>query len=44
MVLTAMAKADDYTKLTPIKEHLPEDFSWEKIRMVIAKIHRILLA
>ncbi len=44
MVLTAMAKADDYTKLTPIKEHLPEDFSWEKIRMVIAKIHRILFA
>ncbi|MDP6571330.1 MAG: RecQ family ATP-dependent DNA helicase [Patescibacteria group bacterium] len=43
MVLTAMAKSDDYTRLTPIKEHLPEDFSWEKIRLVIAKIQRIFL-
>lgn len=40
MILEAMAKADDYTKLSPIKEQLPETISWEQIRLVFAKIAR----
>jgi ATP-dependent DNA helicase RecQ len=39
-VLLAMSKAEDYTKLRPIKDQLPEDFGYEKIRMVLAKIAR----
>lgn len=39
-VLLAMSKAEDYTKLRPIKDQLPEDFGYEKIRMVMAKIAR----
>ena len=39
-VLVAMSKADDYTKLRNIKEQLPEDFGYEKIRIVMAKIAR----
>ncbi len=40
-ILHAMAEADDYTKLKPIKDKLPEEMSYEKIRMVIAKIRKI---
>jgi len=39
-VLVAMSKAEDYTKLRNIKEQLPEDFGYEKIRIVMAKIAR----
>ena len=42
-VLAALARAHDLSKLTPIKEQLPDDFPWEKIKMVIAKIQRIRL-
>ena len=42
-VFEAMAKADNLDKLTPIKEQLPEDFEWDKIKIVIAKIQRIKL-
>lgn len=37
-VLFAMSKAEDYTKLRSIKDQLPEEFGYEKIRMVMAKI------
>jgi ATP-dependent DNA helicase RecQ len=43
MVFEAMGKAEDLSKLTPIKEQLPEDFEWDKIKIVIAKIQRIKL-
>lgn len=42
-VIKAMAKAEDYTRLSPIKSELPDDITWEHIRMVIAKIQRIRL-
>ena len=42
-VFEAMAKAGDLSKLTPIKEQLPEDFEWEKIKIVVAKVQRIRL-
>ena len=42
-VFEAMGKVDDLSKLTPIKEQLPEDFEWEKIKIVVAKIQRIRL-
>lgn len=40
-VLLAMSKAEDYQKLKLIKDQLPENISYEKIRLVIAKIQRI---
>jgi len=40
-VFEAMGKVEDLDKLTPIKEHLPEDFEWDKIKIVIAKVKRI---
>ncbi len=40
-VLVAMSKAENYQKLKPIKDYLPESISYEKIRLVIAKIRRI---
>ncbi len=40
-ILQAMSAADDYTKLKPIKERLPESVSYEKIKMVMAKIRRV---
>ncbi len=40
MILLAMAETGEYTKLTPIKEKLPEDISWEMIKLVFAKIAR----
>lgn len=40
-VLLAMAKADDYQKLRSIKDQLPDDFSYGKIKLVIAKIRKI---
>lgn len=42
-ILNAMAKVEDYQRLSPIKEHLPEDISYEKIKLVVAKIQRIKL-
>lgn len=42
-ILAAMSKAENYQKLKPIKDHLPESISYEKIRLVIAKIQRINL-
>jgi len=42
-ILVAMSKAENYQKLKPIKDHLPESISYEKIRLVIAKIRRINL-
>ena len=42
-VFEAMSKAEDLSKLTPIKEQLPEDFEWEKIKIVVAKVQRIRL-
>ncbi|MEK7084379.1 MAG: helix-turn-helix domain-containing protein, partial [Patescibacteria group bacterium] len=40
-ILHAMADAEDYTKLKPIKDKLPEEISYEKIRMVVAKVRKI---
>ncbi|OJI07599.1 hypothetical protein BK004_00730 [bacterium CG10_46_32] len=40
-VFEAMGKAESLEKLTPIKEQLPENFEWEKIKIVVAKIQRI---
>ncbi|MFZ5365468.1 MAG: RecQ family ATP-dependent DNA helicase [Patescibacteria group bacterium] len=40
-ILTAMAAADDYQRLSAIKQHLPEEISYEKIKLVFAKIKRI---
>ncbi|OIO48446.1 MAG: hypothetical protein AUJ34_03160 [Parcubacteria group bacterium CG1_02_41_12] len=40
-VFEAMARAGDLSKLTPIKEQLPEDFEWEKIKIVVGKVKRI---
>lgn len=42
-ILVAMSKAENYQKLKPIKDRLPESISYEKIRLVIAKIQRINL-
>lgn len=42
-VLSAMAKAEDYHYLSSIKKQLPEDFSWDKIKIVVAKLRRINL-
>jgi ATP-dependent DNA helicase RecQ len=42
-ILKAMAEADDYQKLRPIKERLPESVSYGKIKLVIAKIQKIEL-
>lgn len=42
-ILLAMAKADDYQRLRPIKDQLPENISYDKICLVIAKIQRIVL-
>lgn len=39
-ILTAMSTADDYTKLRNIKDQLPDEMGYEKIRMVYAKIAR----
>jgi ATP-dependent DNA helicase RecQ len=43
LILQAMSKSDDYTKLSPIKAKLPNSISYEQIRLVIAKIQRIKL-
>ncbi len=40
-VLGAMSRAGDLSRLMPIKEQLPDDFAWEKIKIVVAKIQRI---
>lgn len=37
-ILIAMSKAEDYTKLRSIKDQLPDEIGYEKIRMVCAKI------
>lgn len=42
-ILFAMSEAEDYQKLKSIKDQLPEEISYEKIRMVMAKIQRIEL-
>lgn len=42
-ILFAMSKAEDYQKLRSIKDQLPEEISYEKIRLVMAKIQRIEL-
>ncbi len=42
-VLVAMSKAEDYTKLRSIKDQLPDEIGYEKIRMVCAKIARATL-
>ncbi|NQT49874.1 RecQ family ATP-dependent DNA helicase [Candidatus Kuenenbacteria bacterium] len=41
MILRAMAEADDYCWLRPIKENLPEEITFDQIKFVIAKIQRI---
>lgn len=43
-ILAAMSRADNYQKLSSIKQRLPESISYEKIRLVIAKIHKIQLS
>lgn len=40
LVLEAMARCEDYTRLGQIKAELPEEISYEQIRMVMAKIQR----
>lgn len=40
-ILEAMSRAENYQLLKSIKEKLPEEISYEKIRLVIAKIKRI---
>ncbi|PIY93169.1 MAG: hypothetical protein COY69_02965 [Candidatus Magasanikbacteria bacterium CG_4_10_14_0_8_um_filter_32_14] len=42
-ILIAMSKAEDYTKLSPIKINLPDEISYEKIRLVMAKIQKVKL-
>jgi len=42
-ILIAMSKADDYQRLRPIKDELPDNISYEQIKLVIAKIQRINL-
>jgi len=42
-ILQAMSKAEDYTKLSPIKINLPDEISYEKIRLVMAKIQKVKL-
>jgi len=42
-ILLAMSKAENYQRLRAIKDQLPENISYEKIRLVIAKIQRISL-
>lgn len=40
-ILVAMSKTENYQKLKSIKDQLPENISYEKIRLVIAKIQMI---
>lgn len=42
-ILKAMSEAEDHGRLGSIKEKVGEDISYEKIKMVIAKIQRIKL-
>ena len=42
-ILKAMSEAEDYTKLSPIKTKLPDNISYEQIRLVMAKIQKIKL-
>ena len=42
-MFAAMVRAGDLSRLTPIKEQLPDDFAWEKIKIVVAKVQRIRL-
>jgi len=42
-ILQAMSEAEDYTKLSPIKVKLPDDISYEQIRLVMAKIQKVKL-
>lgn len=39
-IVEVMKKIGEYKKLTPIKQHLPEDISYEQIRMVQAKLRK----
>ncbi|MEK7158961.1 MAG: RecQ family ATP-dependent DNA helicase [Patescibacteria group bacterium] len=43
LILAALATAGDDLKLKPIKEKLPETISYEKIKLVIAKVQRVRL-
>lgn len=43
LILEAMACCEDYTRLGQVKAELPEEISYEQIRMVIAKIQRVRL-
>lgn len=40
-ILQAMAKAENYQRLRSIKEQLPDAISYEKIKLVIAKVQKI---
>ncbi|MEW6408485.1 MAG: helix-turn-helix domain-containing protein [Patescibacteria group bacterium] len=42
-ILLAMSKAKNYQRLKLIKDYLPKEISYEKIRLVIAKIQRVNL-
>lgn len=42
-ILMAMANAEDYQKLRSIKDKLPDNISYEQIRLVLAKIQQINL-
>jgi ATP-dependent DNA helicase RecQ len=39
-IISAIARAGGMQKLKPIKDKLPEDISYEKIKLVVAKIRR----
>ncbi|HCP08408.1 MAG TPA: hypothetical protein DIT25_01245 [Candidatus Moranbacteria bacterium] len=40
-IMTAIAKAGSTERLNPIKEFLPEEISYEKIKLVVAKMKRL---
>ncbi len=43
VIFKAMSECDDATKLSDIKEHCPENISYDDIRWVLAKLQRIRL-
>ena len=43
LILQAMARAEDYQRLGSIKQQLPENIGYEKIKLVIAKIQWVKL-
>jgi len=43
IILNAMAQSENYQRLGAIKEQLPEEISYAKIKMVVAKIQKIAL-